>query len=209
MSLYEDLGVTPDATPEQIEQAGRNAAKRHHPDAGGDPETFSRSRRALAVLRDPHKRARYDETGQADDAPSNEQAELAGIIVPAFMAALQQLGPMVERADVVKEATAQIVGQINHQRAERGKALEAARLFKRALKRLSFTGDGPDLIAEALRQNMEMAERAAAAMDQRQGVLFRARDHLALYGWEMPVAEEAAAFAFVRNGGTARSTWSY
>ncbi len=36
-TLYEVLGVCPDATDDQIKTAWRTAAKATHPDAGGDP----------------------------------------------------------------------------------------------------------------------------------------------------------------------------
>jgi len=36
--LYEDLGITPTATAAEIKKAYRQAAMKHHPDKGGDPE---------------------------------------------------------------------------------------------------------------------------------------------------------------------------
>ena len=39
---WEVLGVKPDANKEAIRNAYRALSKVHHPDAGGDPETFQR-----------------------------------------------------------------------------------------------------------------------------------------------------------------------
>lgn len=36
--LYEDLGIAPSATAAEIKKAYRQAAMKHHPDKGGDPE---------------------------------------------------------------------------------------------------------------------------------------------------------------------------
>lgn len=41
-SWWQELGVAPTATADEIEAAYRNLAKRHHPDRGGDAEMFHR-----------------------------------------------------------------------------------------------------------------------------------------------------------------------
>lgn len=60
-SLYEVLGVPPDATAEQIRHAYRLAARRTHPDAGGRAPAFARVAVAYRVLGDPQLRRRYDQ----------------------------------------------------------------------------------------------------------------------------------------------------
>lgn len=44
------LGVTEDASPDEVRRAYRRHARTHHPDAGGDPEAFVRLQTALDVL---------------------------------------------------------------------------------------------------------------------------------------------------------------
>lgn len=63
---YETLGVSRDATPEQIQAAFRKQARKHHPDvnkASDSEEKFKQINEAYEVLRDPEKRRRYDELG--------------------------------------------------------------------------------------------------------------------------------------------------
>jgi len=50
MSPYEVLGVRPDATPDEIRRAYLTLARRHHPDAGGDPEEMRRLNEAWSAL---------------------------------------------------------------------------------------------------------------------------------------------------------------
>lgn len=57
---YEILGVARDATDEEIKAAGKKHARDHHPDAGGDPDEFVQGRKALIVLSDHAKRAKFD-----------------------------------------------------------------------------------------------------------------------------------------------------
>ncbi|GAB4231403.1 MAG: hypothetical protein Kow00109_03550 [Acidobacteriota bacterium] len=64
---YRILGVSQDASREEIQRAFRRLAREHHPDAGGEAsgEQFRRIREAYEVLSDPQRRAAYDaERGQ-------------------------------------------------------------------------------------------------------------------------------------------------
>ncbi|WP_018500916.1 DnaJ C-terminal domain-containing protein [Parafrankia discariae] len=63
---YEALGVSREATMEEIQQAYRKLARRHHPDVNRDPaaeERFKEINEAYQVLSDPKTRGRYDRFG--------------------------------------------------------------------------------------------------------------------------------------------------
>ncbi|MFI9270858.1 DnaJ C-terminal domain-containing protein [Kitasatospora sp. NPDC052896] len=63
---YEVLGVPRGASAEEIQQAFRKLARRHHPDINRDPaaeERFKEINEAYQVLSDPGTRARYDRFG--------------------------------------------------------------------------------------------------------------------------------------------------
>ncbi len=66
---YEVLGVGREATEEEIKKAYRKIAFQHHPDRNpGDKaaeQKFKEATEAYEVLRDPEKRARYDQFGHA------------------------------------------------------------------------------------------------------------------------------------------------
>ncbi|WP_180127730.1 DnaJ C-terminal domain-containing protein [Rhodoferax sp. BLA1] len=64
---YETLGVPRDADLEQIKKAYRQLARTHHPDMSKAPDAearFKEAAEAYATLKDPAKRAAYDELGQ-------------------------------------------------------------------------------------------------------------------------------------------------
>ena len=64
--FYEDLGVSRDATGEEIQRAYRKLARQYHPDVNKDPgaeERFKAISEAHDVLSDPATRAKYDAFG--------------------------------------------------------------------------------------------------------------------------------------------------
>ncbi len=62
-ALYEVLGVPKTATKAEIKKAYFQLARKHHPDKGGDADTFKKMSAAWDVLQDDEKRKIYDERG--------------------------------------------------------------------------------------------------------------------------------------------------
>jgi molecular chaperone DnaJ len=65
---YELLGISRDATKEDIKRAYRRMARQYHPDVNKDPgaeERFKEINRAYEVLSEPETRTRYDRFGEA------------------------------------------------------------------------------------------------------------------------------------------------
>ena len=57
---YDILGVTQDASNEDIKKAYRDLSKKHHPDLGGDTEKMKAINVAYSILSDEDKRKEYD-----------------------------------------------------------------------------------------------------------------------------------------------------
>lgn len=63
---YEVLGVSKDASDDELKKAFRKAAVKFHPDKeGGDETKFKEASEAYEVLKDKQKRQRYDQFGHA------------------------------------------------------------------------------------------------------------------------------------------------
>lgn len=96
---YAILGVPRDADAEAIKKAYRKLARKHHPDVAKEPDAQARFQEigeAYATLKDPERRAAYDQLGQrpageefappphwrgeAWDGPGFEEADLADLL---------------------------------------------------------------------------------------------------------------------------------
>ena len=64
---YQILGVSRDADKDDIRKAYRKLAHKYHPDVSSEPDAeskFQELQEAYEVLKDPEKRAAYDQVGQ-------------------------------------------------------------------------------------------------------------------------------------------------
>lgn len=82
MDPYAVLGVSKSASQDEIKSAYRRLARQNHPDVNpGNPEAeekFKEISQAYAILSDPQKRTRYDQTGSADEQFAGQGDFFAG-----------------------------------------------------------------------------------------------------------------------------------
>lgn len=65
-SYYAVLGVSKDATPDEVKRAYRKKALEAHPDKGGTAERISELNEAYSALSNPVRRAQYDAEGKVE-----------------------------------------------------------------------------------------------------------------------------------------------
>ena len=66
MNPYDVLGVSKDASDQEIKRAYRKLSKKYHPDLNHEPgaeEKFKEVNEAYEILSDPQKKAQYDQFG--------------------------------------------------------------------------------------------------------------------------------------------------
>lgn len=67
MDYYEVLGITKQASQDEIKKAFHKLAHKYHPDKGGDEKKFKEINEAYQVLSDAQKRQQYDQFGKGFD----------------------------------------------------------------------------------------------------------------------------------------------
>lgn len=172
MTHYETLGVSPDATPDEIKQAFRRRASEAHPDKGGEPEGMAEINRAYEALSDPDRRAEYDSTGT--NAGKSIDVEARDALITLFRTSLENDGDHVD--DVAQMLNAHLQGLRNHQSAVEA---ERKRLVKRR-KRISVRA-GENLFHALIDQRIEEIDAALARLPRGLEVNRRATEMLTNY----------------------------
>ena len=72
-NFYDILGVNRQASDKELKQAYKKASMQHHPDRGGNEDTFKKINEAYSTLKDPSKRQMYDQYGTADPQQTGPQ----------------------------------------------------------------------------------------------------------------------------------------
>ena len=70
-NLYEVLGIDKSADDNDIRKQYKKLCLIHHPDKGGNNETFQKIQKAYEILSNNDKRSMYDQTGMTDEQPQN------------------------------------------------------------------------------------------------------------------------------------------
>lgn len=162
MSLYDDLGVSPDASDGEIKKAHRQAAKKYHPDRNPDPEAKDKmvaANKAIAVLGDPEKRKYYDQHGREPSGVSVEQ-EANDVLGRLILEAVQKNDPITcDLVGVMREVTEDHKRSLIKQKA--GTKGEIKKL-KNVIKRLKRKSDKPgrDIFVESLNRKIRDCEQA-------------------------------------------------
>ena len=61
---YQTLGISRNASPEEIRKAYHKLAHKYHPDKGGDEKKFKELNEAYQILSNKEKKAQYDQFGR-------------------------------------------------------------------------------------------------------------------------------------------------
>lgn len=180
---YEELGVQPDATDEEIRAAYRRKAKGAHPDRpGGDAGKMAQANRAYETLISPDRRLTYDRTGEDRPPPIDRRAQdLVTSNVLAWMGSDDTSGDLV--ADVTKHFAQQQKDLLK--KVVEGTAF-AAKLRKRVSK-LKYRGKGADLVRFAVIQKIRETKQLIEKLKDQADVFDRAKELLRTYEYEVEV----------------------
>lgn len=187
-TLYDTLGVPKTASPNDIKYAYRRKASEHHPDKeGGDHAKQQAVNEAYAVLGDPERRKRYDETGdtRAPRTLEDEARELLASLIEQEIHDFEEAGQDLSYSDPIVAArrTVHKGRESNEKTLRRLRSAVAQR--KLALRRLRRKGGvGPDVLTDALLGAIARYEGHIEQTNKVQARLFKVLDLLVEYEYD-------------------------
>lgn len=193
MNPYEVIGVRRNSSAKTILKAYRRLAMEHHPDRNpGDEEAaarFEAVQRAYELLRDPARRKRYDETGDASEprATQHPDAELMAVLGPCLSQVVDQLveqGKRAESVDVVAAMREWLREAKSHRVKIRSKVGRMLTFYRETVARFRREGDDENCFASLARTQVQMLEAQDAQLEREVVLAGRCSDYLDRYGYD-------------------------
>lgn len=152
MSLYDVLGITPDATSEEVKKAYKSMAQKTHPDKpNGSEKEFQAVNGANAILSDPNRRAEYDQKQ----------------VSPAVSKLAELFNSMIDSndfsGDIIATATSTVNDAILHISKKRKSTNKDVKKFKSLLGRVESKGD--NIYENLLNSKIATCEQRILALD--------------------------------------------
>lgn len=172
LNPYQELNLPKSASTADVKAAYRRRAKRAHPDGGGTSEKFNRLSRAMLILSDPARRAKYDSTGDIDEAtPDNAVAVALSIIVGFISQVINQhvsgSAPDPCGLDLVATARAHFKKQRQEFMNQKLPIQRAARKMEQVEKRFRKRRNANPLLLIALQNQRLGTQEPLRALDQK------------------------------------------
>jgi len=160
--LYEDLGVSKDATQQEIKKAYKGKAHRHHPDKGGDSETFHAVAFAYSVLSDPKRREKYDKDGTTEKQKGPE--------FHAEKVIHMWINEILEQDTLPRDFVQELVDRVSSGRDQLSKAQNQTNFrikkFKKLLGRVTSESPGHTIFDNALEKKIRDCEQQLKQIEE-------------------------------------------
>lgn len=115
MNFYDELGLKPDASDDDVKSAYRSRSKAVHPDKpGGSHEAQSKVNRAYEILSNPESRERFDRGESPDERSIADEARAA--LINIFMSVVQDPTVSLDHTDIFKATKVRIEASQNDMR---------------------------------------------------------------------------------------------
>lgn len=187
MTLYDELGVKPDATPDELHKAYRARAAQCHPDHHPEKEDeFKTLTRTYALLSSPGRRRQYDKTGKENTLTPEQSIKQQAfeLIGSLFLSIVEGGTESIFREDIIKGIKATSINASKQYQEQIALANKGLKQWGRIRKRISFTGDGFNQMEYVCDQQIAQLEQKKAYAEEGIEVSAKLREMLRDYKWE-------------------------
>lgn len=205
-TLYDILGVAPNADHKTIRRAYRQLSKAMHPDVGGDTDAFAALSQAHEVLSDPERRAHYDATGQIPNGIDNSISYVLEAVDRAFNSVAVKLAQQ-ECRDM------NLVDMLQQMRlflgAEEKRLKEIVSAFEREtvmleelVNRFTVADGAENFVAKLLQTKIMMLKEKVQEPEMELKATLGAIEELKRYAFErrfVPPPAQGSQFAYILN----------
>lgn len=161
--LYSTLGVKKNASRAEIRGAYRKAAKKAHPDSGGDADKFAMISLAADVLSDDERRAKYDATGSVEDKPQEKSMSVVLEAIDAVLNECVRRGIAPESVDVIADSKKTLKIKLEKMDEQYKAGLAQLVSARKIAKRFKTKKGKPNRISALLEGRIRQAEEATQA----------------------------------------------
>ncbi len=190
---YEVLGLDRSATKEDVDAAYRRAARRTHPDAGGNRNEFEEVTLAADVLRDPDRRAKYDQTGDLCGEPHVMLSAAMGLIIQVIDNLVGQwVGnpfggtPDPSEGKLLEAVNEQLRRQADDLRRPMEQLTRGVASLERMEKRLRRLKKGDETLAAAIRHHRDHVAGQKKQLDQKLAAIKMAQEIISQHSYDSP-----------------------
>jgi curved DNA-binding protein CbpA len=195
-TLYDVLGVTKEASADELKRAYRNKAKVLHPDKNdGNAAAFNDLKAAYDVLKDPEKRAYYDKHGEAPKEKTAQDSAYE-ILIEVFGEILERDVPMhVDYIGLMRDTISSAAKEMAEAEKATKDQLKRYTKLSKKFKRNKKGAELGNFFVAALTSRIEQANDRIRRIAEAKHQVERALKLLDGYDFEkdpMPSAEEIA-----------------
>jgi len=203
INLYETLGVSEDASQEEIKKAYKKKAMILHPDrAGGNNKQFTDLKRAYEVLSDRNSRDHYDETGEVENHDKSEDV-IRSELVKLFTMILDTEAE-IDHVDVIDLGMKVIIKNIAAVKGEIKKLEGFIKHTNKAKNRMKIKDGKANIFELIIESRMNEINRNIAKLEDVIKIHEKIKVELKDYEYSFDVREEMPLNGFFRvdmNGG--------
>ena len=189
IDLYGALDIGKSASADDVRKAYRKKAKATHPDTGGSVETFALVKLAYDTLKDDARRARYDQTGQADGGQPDQSESAA--MQHALRAIEHVIAQILTRhlslsdIDVIADAVRTLEREQETLRKQAAELESMLASTQKIAKRFKAKKDKPNHIKQMMDAKIADIQRGIAAKDFERAPFKRAIEILKDHTYDM------------------------